>query len=348
MKERFPDTLLAAGLAVVAISAASGWLVARLRDWARRRDLLDRPNARSSHSQPTPRLGGLAMVAVVSLPGLLWLEVAGRRDSPARALLLLGLIVALVSLLDDLRGLPARLRLGIHGLVACGVVASAGTLQAVSVPGLGTCALGLADWPLSVLWIVGCINAFNFMDGIDGLAGGQAVVLGLTWFAIGLLLAWPEGQVLGLLLASSAAGFLVHNWAPARIFMGDAGSAFLGYWAAVMPFCAPRPGALLAPAALALWPFLFDTSLTLARRARSGQPLLVAHRGHLYQRLVDSGYSHARVASLYIALATGGALAALLAALEHPRAPWAAALLPLAAGLLLWTVARQRRRNGPF
>lgn len=336
--------LLTASLATIAMIATSWWLVGCLRDWAVRRALLDQPSARSSHTQPTPRLGGLAIVAVVSLPGLLWFELVGPRVSPCRSLLLLGLIVGLVSLLDDLRGLPAGLRLGVHLVVACGVVASAGTLQALVLPGGGEIALGLVDGSLSVLWIVGCINAFNFMDGIDGLAGGQTVVLGLAWFVIGLSLSWPEGQVLGVLLASSTAGFLLHNWAPARVFMGDAGSAFLGYWAAVLPFCAPRPGRLLVPAALMIWPFLFDTSLTLARRVRDAQPLLEAHRGHLYQRLVDAGLSHARVARAYLALAACGAVAAVLAALDrHPLALSAASLLPLAAGLLLLAVARRER-----
>jgi UDP-N-acetylmuramyl pentapeptide phosphotransferase/UDP-N-acetylglucosamine-1-phosphate transferase len=199
---------------------------------------------------------------------------------------------------------------------------------------------------LALLWIVGCINAFNFMDGIDGLAGGQGVVLGLAWLAVGLLMPWPSLQLLGLLLASSSTGFLLHNWAPARIFMGDSGSAFLGYWAAVAPFCTPRPGHLLVPAALIIWPLLFDSGLTLLRRVHAGESLLVAHRGHLYQRLVDRGAGQARVAAAYVVLAACGAAAATLSVLEqHPYAVGAVLALPLVAGLLLAALPRPQHAD---
>ena len=302
--------VLRGGLAAAALVLTTSWLVGRLGDWARRRGLVDRPTARSSHVRPTPRLGGVAILLMVSGPALAGAGPLGPGRSTWPILCLLGLAVGLISLLDDLRGLPALFRLGTHLAVACGVLASAGTLGSLWLPGGLELELGPADVPLSLLWIVGCINAFNFMDGIDGLAGGQAVVLGLAWLVIGWHLPSQELLVLGLLIACSATGFLLHNWSPARVFMGDAGSAFLGYWAAVAPFCSQRPGRLLVPAVLTVWPFLFDTLLTLLGRVRRGEPLLVAHRGHLYQRLVISGASHAEVALAYIALAACGAAAA--------------------------------------
>ncbi len=336
-------------LTALVLVLTTGCLAGKLGDWARRRGLLDRPTARSSHLHPTPRLGGVAILLMVSGPALAWAGASGggRLSSTWPTLCLLGLAVGLISLLDDLRGLPALFRLGTHVAVAFGVLTTAGTLGSLWLPGGRELDLGSADWPLSMLWIVGCINAFNFMDGIDGLAGGQAVVLGLAWLVIGAQLPSQELQVLGLLVACSTAGFLLHNWSPARVFMGDAGSAFLGYWAAVAPFCSPRPGRLLVPAVLTVWPFLFDTTLTLLGRARRGEPLLVAHRGHLYQRLVTSGASHARVALAYIGLAACGAVAASLAALDrHPGALWAAALLPPAALALVVVVVRRERVSG--
>ena len=155
------------------------------------------------------------------------------------------------------------------------------------------------------------------MDGIDGIAGGQAVVAGLGWAALGWLSDQPLVGILGILLAASSLGFLGHNWPPARIFMGDVGSAFLGFTFAVLAVAAAQRDARLALAGVLLvWPFIFDACFTFLRRLRNGENVFAAHRSHLYQRLVIAGYSHRTVTLLYIGLAAWGAILAQLWTLD--------------------------------
>ncbi|HYK87754.1 MAG TPA: polysaccharide biosynthesis protein, partial [Acidobacteriota bacterium] len=171
---------------------------------------------------------------------------------------------------------------------------------------------GWAGMPLCFLWIVGLTNAFNFMDGIDGIAGAQAIVAGAGWAALG----WQSGQavvaVLGVLVAFASLGFLSHNWPPARVFMGDVGSSFLGYTFAVLPLLQTHlsntgePGAIPAMGVLLLWPFVFDTAFTFASRLLKKENVFHAHKTHLYQRLVQAGHSHRSVTLIYAALALVG------------------------------------------
>ena len=298
----------AAGVAMVA-AAATGWLVATIRRWALRKALLDLPNSRSSHSRATPRLGGVA-IALVLLCGLAILAMSPLASAQQRwALLVLactGAGVAIVSLLDDVRPLPAVVRLLVHlvgAVVTVALVTPPGTLDG-GVLGRVMLAGALAA-VLMVLWIGWFINAFNFMDGIDGIAGGQAGTAGLGWAVLGLLTATPTLTIAGALLAGTSAGFLVHNWSPARIFMGDAGSATLGYLLATVPW-ALGGEPLWIPSILLVWPFVFDALLTLCRRALRGERVWEAHRSHLYQRLVVRGGSHRATAMVYIALAVLG------------------------------------------
>jgi UDP-N-acetylmuramyl pentapeptide phosphotransferase/UDP-N-acetylglucosamine-1-phosphate transferase len=198
---------------------------------------------------------------------------------------------------------------------ACHFVAAAAAVWIISgywwlsLPGGLTAYLGIAGVVLTLFWIVGLTNVYNFMDGIDGIAGVQGVVAGLAWVMAGLMLKRPEVAVLGALLTGACAGFLRHNWSPARIFMGDVGSAFLGYAFAVLPLLALRglsdsspphlKAAMPVFALLVVWPFVGDGFFTFLRRARQGEPVWKPHRSHLYQRLVQSGWPHARVSTLY-------------------------------------------------
>jgi UDP-N-acetylmuramyl pentapeptide phosphotransferase/UDP-N-acetylglucosamine-1-phosphate transferase len=170
---------------------------------------------------------------------------------------------------------------------------------------------------VAVLWVVGLTNAYNFMDGIDGISGAQAIVAGVA-FALAAAKGGLTGTaVCAIAIAAANAGFLIHNWSPARVFMGDVGSAFLGFSFAVMALeiAAWSPSAAFA-AALSLWPFILDTSLTFLRRAFRGENVFQSHRSHLYQRLVIAGWSHARVTVLY-ALTAALAAAAGLAWVLH-------------------------------
>jgi UDP-N-acetylmuramyl pentapeptide phosphotransferase/UDP-N-acetylglucosamine-1-phosphate transferase len=192
----------------------------------------------------------------------------------------------------------------------------------------------MAAWPLTVLWIIGMTNAFNFMDGIDGMCGGQALVAGLAVAAIGLVLWVPPVMVLGAFLAGSVAGFLVFNWHPARVFMGDVGSGFLGMFLAAMPMIVLSSQRALAivPFVLAVWPTIFDAGASVLRRAWSGHNPLVPHREFFFHRLVRSGVDHGRVSLLYAVLSAVGA--AIGVVMLVPGVPaWVNLLVPL------WLVA---------
>jgi UDP-N-acetylmuramyl pentapeptide phosphotransferase/UDP-N-acetylglucosamine-1-phosphate transferase len=153
------------------------------------------------------------------------------------------------------------------------------------------------------------------MDGIDGIAGGQAVVGGLAWLGFGLIQQVPIVSIIGLLIASSSLGFLWHNWQPSRIIMGDVGATFLGYSFAVLPLLFENHTPILRNglwfSMLVLWAFLADTGITMLRRALRRENIFQAHRSHFYQRLVISGWSHARVSALYIVLSVLGSLFAI-------------------------------------
>lgn len=299
-----PPVLLIVAVTIAA-ALATGGLVDVARRWSLRHALLDTPNDRSSHEVATPRLGGVAFAPVL-LGGLLligWGQPDLAVDLRSVAILAaVGLVVALVSLADDLRSQPAWLRLVMHLAAACSVALVLRTVPVIDAGPFGVLALNApASAALTVLWIAGFINAFNFMDGIDGIAGSQALVAGAGWVVFGVLLALPFLTLVGALLLGTAGGFLIHNWSPARIFMGDAGSALLGLLLATVPWTLGRPDLWLA-SVLLVWPFAFDSAFTLMRRALRGERLWEAHRSHLYQRLVISGWSHRAVAGLYASL----------------------------------------------
>ena len=339
--------LLAAVLAGVAVLTAVG--VEVVRRWALRR-LLDIPNARSSHQQPTPRGGGAAIVVTTVLGwGAFVLITQGSFTRGELGYLAGALLVAGVSWLDDLRTLASTTRLATHAGVAAVALASLGWWTALELPLAGTVSLGSLGIVVTALWIVGLTNAYNFMDGIDGIAGGQGVVAGLGWALLGARSGAPAVAALGAVLAVSCAVFLRWNWAPARIFMGDVGSAFLGFSFAALPPLAAREAGTAALLGrwpvlgfLLVWPFVLDTVITFLRRLARGERVLEAHRSHLYQRLTPAGRPHAPVSLLYTGLAALGLGLALAPA--GPVQALAVVLgLPLAV-LGLWLAVRQRER----
>ena len=253
--------------------------------------------------------GGLAIVAVVATvaAALLVLRPDDRRLAAA---ILPALAVAAVSWLDDVRSLPNRVRFAVHLAAALAATAALGPVSRVDLGSFGVIRLGAVAWPLSILWIVGLTNAFNFMDGIDGIAGITAAAAGAGIAAAAAACAAGPVAVLAAAFAGASLGFLTCNWQPARIFMGDVGSAFCGCLLATLPLAAPADCVpeVLPVAVVALWPFIFDSGATLLRRLAAGENIFRAHRSHLYQRLVLSGWSHRAVAGLY------GGLAACLAA----------------------------------
>ncbi len=306
---------------LIGLSAASLVLsyftVRGTRYLAERHAILDVPNERSSHTGSVPRGGGAAIV-VITLLGI-WLYLAFNPNVnifSVGAYTVGAILIAGVSWLDDWRSQPNWLRFLVHSTGALLAIYGFGSLP-IGALFKNASAVGWLGLVITYFWIVGLTNAYNFMDGIDGIAGGQAMVAGLGWAAIG----WLEGQyfivIFGLLLAATSLGFLGHNWSPARIFMGDVGSAFLGYTFAVLPlmFNSLLGGRVsgfkvLTAAILPVWPFVFDSTFTILRRLRRGENVFSAHRSHLYQRLVIAGHTHGSVSLLYCALATLGAVLA--------------------------------------
>ena len=275
------------------------------RQWSLRRNIFDVPNERSSHTVPTPRGGGLIITSVclsIFLIYCLFFQIDFYWSYFAGAV-----IVALISWLDDLFSISSLWRFLCHSLAAILVVWSLGFWDAVYIPFAGTIQLGQTGQVITFFWIVWMINAYNFMDGIDGIAGAQALTGGVGWLFIGMLLGIEHTGFYGGIIAFSSLGFLIHNWQPAKIFMGDVGSAFLGYSFAVLPLLAlketDKEQFLLPVIAVTLvLLFVFDSLITLFKRIFKREKIWQAHREHIYQRLIISGFSHRFVTSLYAAL----------------------------------------------
>ncbi|WP_186237229.1 MraY family glycosyltransferase [Burkholderia gladioli] len=240
----------------------------------------DIPNARSLHERPTPRVGGWGIVPV-GVAALLWLA------SPMWLIALMAAGLALMSQVDDRRGLPARLRFGGHAVAVIVLLAA----YPAAVPWWALAGLGFL-----MLWL---INLYNFMDGADGLAGGMAL-FGFGAYAVAALTgAAPSHDlaIAGAAIAGAALGFLLLNFHPARLFLGDAGSVPLGFLAGAFGYWGWREQVwpIWFPA-LVFSPFIADASVTLLRRLLRGERFWQAHREHYYQRVIRSGVSHGRAA----------------------------------------------------
>jgi FlaA1/EpsC-like NDP-sugar epimerase len=331
-------TFCLVALAAMVCSFALSALVLR---WARAGWLQDVPNERSLHSRTTPRGAGIGIV-FITLVGLSisYPFVGGLPPLVFVGFLTGGTITAVVSLWDDAHPLSPLVRLAIQTFVAALTVWTSGFAESIhfaALPGWDFA------WParfIAVFWIVGFTNAYNFMDGIDGIAGLQGAVAGLAFAALGWYAQMPWLSIAGLLLGASSIGFLGHNWHPARIFMGDVGSTFLGYsFAALALIAGSRNPILLFAAILPVFPFVFDSSFTFVRRLLRGENVFHAHRSHLYQRLVIAGLSHDVVASFYGLLsALGAVIAVVLVARGHAQ-PHLLMALPAACVCLILTVA---------
>lgn len=323
--------------AVICSAAGTWWLVG----WTKRHEILDVPNERSSHSRAMPRGGGIAIVAVTMFSGIIALAVWPESRSLLLPLLAAAAAIAYVSWLDDVNPLSNRIRFGTHLLGAFFVTWFSSPLEAMDFGTFGRFEIGIAAWPLTIVWIVGMTNAFNFMDGIDGIAGVTAAIAGLAIAAGGACMGYFAVATVGFGFAGASLGFLACNWPPARIFMGDVGSAFCGFLIAALPLCAApiSQEALVTVAGLTMWPFVFDTLYTIVNRLHRRENIFAAHRSHIYQRLVIAGKSHRDVSLLYAALSLSGAaigLVPLFYPAESNRASIVAGIyLIVCAGVLL-------------
>jgi UDP-N-acetylmuramyl pentapeptide phosphotransferase/UDP-N-acetylglucosamine-1-phosphate transferase len=342
-------SLVSAAVLIAVCYPIASVAVARFREWAVQRRILDLPNSRSLHTGAVPRGGGLAIVGltlgavviggvvgVIASSRVLWAYVLG------------ALLVAGVSWADDLRGLPASVRFAAHAFAAALVVWSVGGFHAIAVPFAGTIDLAGIAPVIATAWIVGLTNAFNFMDGSDGIAGLQAIVAAMGWVVMAAVAHDPLIMVIGAAIVGSSAGFLRRNWSPAQVFMGDVGSAFLGYtFAAMTVIAAARDPRYAVAGVLAVWPFVFDTAFTLVQRLRRRERVWEAHRSHLYQRSIAVGARHATIALEYGAGAVVGVIAAWLWILERDdRGVFViGAAAAVALGLWLKATVRERRSS---
>jgi len=324
----------------IVLTFLSYLLVYLIRRYAERRQILDHPNERSSHSMPTPRGGGLAIVLVVTGTAV-WANEAADL-SHVLVYLIGGIVIAILGWRDDVSSLSPRVRFAVQGLVAAVSIYGLGYFKVVTIPLFGELQLGVVGIVITFLWIIGLTNAYNFMDGIDGIAGGVALAGGLGWMLLASNMHNDFVFWIALAVAAGSLGFLGHNWHPAKIFMGDVASTFLGYTFAVLPLLsADQGGDALMLGTLLMWTFIMDAGVTFIRRALQREKLFAAHRTHLYQRLVIGGYSHAKISALYLTLT-------LLAGVLSYEWSWGSRLAPplIILGLpLIWILLSRHAKS---
>lgn len=270
--------------------------------------ILDEANARSSHVGQIPKAGGLAIVIgfILAIAVATWHEPnrALLTSMPWLVTIAAALIIAFISFIDDIKELSAKLRLLIHIAMTLLVVLSGVHIDELSwfneEPVPISPMFGIL---VTLVWIIGLTNAVNFMDGIDGLVAASTIVAALAFALINVSVGNDLLAFFSLTIAAATLGFLYYNWSPAKIFMGDVGSAFLGFWFACMALLAANSASVTIDfwvMPLLLFHLIFDTSLTLIRRAMRGENILNAHREHLYQLLVRTGLSHRQVTGIAI------------------------------------------------
>lgn len=318
--------------------AVSLWFVGG----AARLGLIDTPNIRSSHTMPTPRGGGIGIVIGMAA-ALCACFLAGAAETVVKYPAIAGgfFAMALLGFCSDRFNISILARIVFHVLIAVVMVWATGWPESLTIGGL-VITFGGMGAVFCVIWLVAITNFYNFMDGIDGLAAMQGMIAGVAIAVFGVILGSGPLVPMGLVLSGASAGFLVLNFPPARIFMGDTGSYSMGLYIASFGIIDKR---LAVPIAMVLGVFIFDASVTLVNRIIKGEEWYMAHRSHFYQRAVRLGYSHLRVMSILSAVT---ALETCLACL-YLKAPPPAQIVVLIASLsvlmamALWVVIKERR-----
>lgn len=298
---------------------------------------IDRPSARKVHSQPMPRLGGAGIfvafvIVVVATQSL---------DKTLMGILLGGTAVFLVGVLDDIYHLNPWTKLAAQIVAALIAVYFGVRVHVMTNPFDGVFQLGALSIPLTLLWIIGITNAVNLIDGLDGLAGGVCAIAAITIGIVALKGDQAAAAYVAMVLAGAIAGFLPHNFHPARIFMGDSGSMFLGFILACLSISGLAKGATLIslciPVIILGIP-VFDTLFAIIRRVNNQTPIFGADKAHLHHRLMDMGLSHQRsVIIIYIVSAFFGGAAVVMTYVSSPKA-----LLILAVVLALIIIGAYR------
>ncbi len=319
--------VLLLGAAVMACVLAS-WLVCRFA--INRRLLYDDVTDRSSHHEETSRAGGVAIFLPFILITAVWVAVIGNQN-PVTIWILLGLTAGatLLGLADDFVRLPPAAKF--LGQVALATLATLliGQIETFPLPFLGDVSLGTTGFFMTVLWIIAFINTFNFMDGLNGLAAGAAIVALLAMALASASTGRMDIFVLCICLAASTLGFLHHNFPSGLIFMGDAGSHGFGFFLAVLAVIASKSvegeGSSVADFVflpIIFLPFILDVTVTLVSRAFRRRRLHRAHKEHVYQKLNQRGLDHGTVAGIYIGLCLVSAITAWLVGYVDPAHKW--------------------------
>jgi UDP-N-acetylmuramyl pentapeptide phosphotransferase/UDP-N-acetylglucosamine-1-phosphate transferase len=332
---------------ILATFALSAWLTRRFTDPASLFHVLDHPNERSLHQRPVPRSGGVAILMALAAGGALIPLASG--ELPGTLVWIAGTALSLgvISFAEDRFGIQRRYRLLAHALAALSLPV-AGLVPAELEVGRDFLylapALGLG---LTLLFGVWMINLYNFMDGMDGFAGGMAVAGFGALSVAGFTAGEPAYGLANALVAAAATGFLLWNFPPARIFMGDSGSTVLGYLAAASVLWAERDGILPLWASLLIFsPFVVDASVTLVQRLLRGERVWLPHRRHYYQRLVRLGWGHRKTvlrAYLLMLLCAGTALQGARTAGSDPL--WLLAMWGVVYGMIAWKVRLMESRQ---
>lgn len=264
----------------------SVFLTYLIRTYALKKSLLAIPSERSSHTTPTPHGGGIA-IAVTWFLGLFYLFTCKEIEASLFYALMCGSLLSIVSYLDDLYELSPKLRLFVQAVVSIAGLYALGGLTKIDF-GFWVLANPFITNILAFFGIIWFINLYNFLDGIDGYAGSEAIFLGLAGWLI------LSGDYF-LVFVVSVLGFLVWNWHKAKIFMGDVGSTLLGYNVAIFAIYSQNNGTSIFVWLIFFGLFWFDATHTLVRRYCNGEKLSIAHKKHAYQRLTQSGWSHDKV-----------------------------------------------------
>ncbi len=270
--------------------------------------IVDKPDeARRIHKKATPLLGGLAMFYGFIISVILF----GVVDKTVRGMVLGALVILIVGIIDDAKQLSAKTKLPFQVLAAVILILHDVQIDVLSVPTFisqsGVLHLGFFGIPLTILWVVGVTNAVNLIDGLDGLAAGVSCISCMSLFCIALIVGEYEVAIIAAALAGSCFGFLPYNFNPAKIFMGDTGSTFLGFILAsvsIMGLFKSYAVISVAVPFLVLGLPLFDTGFAIVRRMKAGKPIMEPDREHLHHRVLDLGFSQKKTVGIIYLMCT--------------------------------------------
>ena len=271
--------------------------------------IMDQINKRSSHDKIVPRAGGIAIVITFFI-GMMAIYFFGDdtliKQEYMQGFIFSSLLIAAVSFYDDMKSKSVAFKLILQLLATLVVLWSGIVLDKISLPFIGNIDLELSGYLLSLLWIIGLANAYNFMDGLDGLVGGVTVIAGIYFMGITYYQGSHFVYISSYTLVAGAAGFLILNMPPAKIFMGDVGSVFIGFTFATLAIIASRYDSahtsfLVVP--LLLFNIIYDAIFTMSRRLLNGENITQAHKKHLYQLMNQIGYTHLEVSLTHYCMA---------------------------------------------